>query len=100
LIRLLGYAILAGSFLLKVPEIKKLMDNKSSEGRSLFSSICDILAVLIALAYNFAQSGQVSSACSSLVLFSLLGATLPFQDGSGNPFSTYGENLVILPQNM
>jgi hypothetical protein len=57
--RLLGYAIIAGSFLFKVPEIKKLLEKKSSEGRSLFSSICDAVAVLVALAYNFAQPGMV-----------------------------------------
>jgi hypothetical protein len=56
----LGYAIIAGSLMFKLPEISKLLKVKSSEGRSIFSAVCDVVAVLIALAYNFAQPGQVS----------------------------------------
>ncbi len=58
--RALGYAIIAGSLLFKLPEIRTLLKVKSSEGRSVFSAVCDVVAVLIALAYNFAQPGQVS----------------------------------------
>jgi len=59
LCRALGYAIIAGSFGFKVPEILKLRSTQSSEGRSTFSAVCDILAVLVSLSYNFAQAGQV-----------------------------------------
>jgi hypothetical protein len=37
----------------------KLISTKSSKGRSTFSGACDVFAVLIALAYNFSQPGQV-----------------------------------------
>jgi hypothetical protein len=61
--RALSYAIILGSFGFKIPEILKLLKTKSDQGRSTFSSVCDVLAVLMALAYNFAQPGQASGAC-------------------------------------
>jgi hypothetical protein len=69
----LGLGIIAGSAILKVPQIAKILQLKSAEGISLSSYLLETLTFVIGLAYNVRQE---------------------------NPFSTYGEGAFILLQNL
>jgi mannose-P-dolichol utilization defect protein 1 len=69
----LGYAIILGSFALKVPQIGGILKAKSSEGMILSALYSEMLSFACVAAYN------------------VLTAT---------PLSTYAESLIILAQNM
>ncbi|KAH8755597.1 hypothetical protein BGZ57DRAFT_909915 [Hyaloscypha finlandica] len=69
----LGIGIIAASTIVKVPQILKLINSKSSEGISFLSYLLETSAYLISLAYNVRQ---------------------------GFPFSTYGETSLIMAQNV
>jgi mannose-P-dolichol utilization defect protein 1 len=69
----LGIGIIATSSIVKVPQILKLINSKSSSGISFLSYVLETSSYLISLAYNFRQ---------------------------GFPFSTYGETALILVQNV
>jgi mannose-P-dolichol utilization defect protein 1 len=69
----LGIGIIAASSVVKVPQIIKLLNSKSSEGVSFLSYLLETAAYLISLAYNYRQEF---------------------------PFSTYGETCFILVQNV
>lgn len=69
----LGIGIIAGSSIVKVPQILKLVNSKSGAGVSFLSYLLETSAMLISLAYNFRQ---------------------------GFPFSTYGETGLIMIQNV
>jgi mannose-P-dolichol utilization defect protein 1 len=69
----LGFGIVAGGSIVKVPQILKLISSGSGEGVSVLSYFLETAAFVITLAYNFRQ---------------------------GFPFSTYGETLFIVVQNV
>ena len=69
----LGIGIIAGSATVKIPQILKLLSSKSASGVSFLSYLLESSAFLIGLAYSYRQ---------------------------GFPFSTYGENALILAQNV
>ena len=68
----LGYATICGAFILKVPQILKMVNSKSSESVAATMFYMECVSFTASAAYN-------------IVL--------------GYPLSTYGENLVILVQN-
>lgn len=67
----LSYGIITGSFMLKVPQIMKIMKNNSVEGlaRSMYG--LELLGYIITISYNW---------------------------NNGYPLSTYGENISIAVQ--
>ncbi|KAF5027689.1 hypothetical protein F66182_173 [Fusarium sp. NRRL 66182] len=69
----LGIGIIAASSIVKVPQILKLVNSKSSEGVSFLSYLLETASYIISLAYNFRN---------------------------GFPFSTYGETALIVGQNV
>lgn len=69
----LGIAIVGASAIVKVPQLLKLLNSKSSAGVSFLSYLLETTSYIITLAYNARQ---------------------------GNPFSTYGESALIAVQNV
>ncbi len=69
----LGLAIIAASSIVKVPQILKLLQSQSAAGVSFIAYLLEIFADAVGVAYNAR---------------------------SGNPFSTYGEGVMILAQNV
>lgn len=69
----LGIGIIAASAVVKLPQIKKLLESKSSEGVSFLSYVLETASYLISLAYNIRN---------------------------GFPFSTFGETALIVGQNV
>ncbi|XP_046401503.1 mannose-P-dolichol utilization defect 1 protein-like [Ischnura elegans] len=51
--KMLGIGIIAGSMLVKVPQILKIMSNKSAEGISISSVCMELFAITASLAYSF-----------------------------------------------
>jgi mannose-P-dolichol utilization defect 1 len=71
--KVLGIGIIAGSATVKIPQILKLISSRSASGVSFLSYLLESSAFLISLAYSYRQ---------------------------GFPFSTYGENALIVVQNV
>jgi len=71
--KLVGYLIILGAIIVKVPQILKLFQVKSAEGVSGMMFNLEILGYSIAASYGFAK---------------------------GFPFSTYGENFPLALQNV
>ncbi|KAI8982395.1 hypothetical protein BDF20DRAFT_987297 [Mycotypha africana] len=69
----LGLGIVLGGSIVKIPQILTILKNRSAAGLSLSSYIIETLSYFITLAYNMRQ---------------------------GNPFSTYGEMMFIVIQNI
>ncbi|KAI1261382.1 mannose-P-dolichol utilization defect 1 protein [Xylariaceae sp. FL1019] len=69
----LGIGIIGASSIVKVPQILKLVNSKSSDGISFLSYLLETTSYLITLAYNWRN---------------------------GFPFSTFGETALILGQNV
>ncbi|XP_052217712.1 mannose-P-dolichol utilization defect 1 protein-like [Dreissena polymorpha] len=67
----LGYAIILGSFVVKVPQIGKILQAKSGEGISLASVLCELVAISANAVYGFSH---------------------------GFPFSAYGEGVFLAIQ--
>lgn len=67
----LGYTIIAGSLLVKVPQIAKILTNKSADGINIFAVFLDLFAITFNLAYNYV---------------------------SGFPFSAYGDGVFMALQ--
>lgn len=67
----LGYSIIAGSLLVKVPQIAKILTNKSADGINIFAVFLDLFAITFNLAYNYV---------------------------SGFPFSAYGDGVFMALQ--
>ncbi|ETN58887.1 mannose-P-dolichol utilization defect 1 protein [Anopheles darlingi] len=57
----LGFGIIAGSVLVKVPQITKILANKSARGISLFSVCLDLFAITIHMAYSFVNGFPFSA---------------------------------------
>ncbi|KAI3652422.1 hypothetical protein MP228_002747 [Amoeboaphelidium protococcarum] len=70
--KVVGLGIVAGSSLVKVPQLLKIVASGSAQGISLNSYILETVAYCIALVYNYRH---------------------------GNPFSTYGESIFVTLQN-
>lgn len=71
--KLLGYAIITGAFALKVPQILNILAAKDATGLSPSAFYMETVAFAATVAYNLLQA---------------------------NPFSTYGEAVIILVQNV
>ncbi|KAI0473920.1 mannose-P-dolichol utilization defect 1 protein [Xylariaceae sp. FL0804] len=69
----LGIAIIGASSIVKVPQILKLVRSQSASGVSFLSYLLETTSYLITLAYNFRN---------------------------GFPFSTFGETVLIMGQNI
>ncbi|KAF9904709.1 hypothetical protein BX616_001220 [Lobosporangium transversale] len=69
----LGFGIVAGGAIVKVPQIIKIISARSAVGVSLSSYMLETLACVISLAYNIRQN---------------------------NPLSTYGETFFVTIQNL
>jgi len=70
--KLLGYLIILGSVIVKVPQIVKIMQNKSAEGLSRTMFILELVGYAISIVYSISN---------------------------GYPFNTYGEYTFIALQN-
>uniref|UniRef100_A0A182NTZ1 Mannose-P-dolichol utilization defect 1 protein homolog n=1 Tax=Anopheles dirus TaxID=7168 RepID=A0A182NTZ1_9DIPT len=57
----LGFGIIAGSVLVKVPQITKILANKSARGINLFSVCLDLFAITIHMAYSFVNGFPFSA---------------------------------------
>lgn len=57
----LGIGIIAGSVLVKVPQIVKIFNAKSSEGISIFSVLLDLLAITFHMSYSFVKGFPFSA---------------------------------------
>ncbi|KAK5149168.1 hypothetical protein LTR04_007387 [Oleoguttula sp. CCFEE 6159] len=69
----LGIGIIGASAVVKIPQLLKLFNSRSSEGISFLAYLLETASYLISLAYNFRQ---------------------------GFPFSTFGETALIAVQNV
>lgn len=57
----LGIGIIAGSVLVKVPQIMKILNNKSAEGLSLVSVFLDLMAITFHMSYSFVSGFPFSA---------------------------------------
>lgn len=73
----LGLGIIAGSVLVKVPQITKIMSNKSAQGINLFSVCLDLFAITIHMSYSFV-SGFPFSAWGDTAFLALQTAMIAF----------------------
>ncbi|KAK4705123.1 mannose-P-dolichol utilization defect 1, partial [Phenoliferia sp. Uapishka_3] len=71
--KVLGLGIVAGGAIVKLPQILKIVGGKSARGLSLSSYVLDTAGLFITVAYNFRH---------------------------GFPWSTYGESVFLLAQNV
>ncbi|XP_069698145.1 mannose-P-dolichol utilization defect 1 protein homolog [Periplaneta americana] len=69
--KFLGLGIVAGSVMVKVPQITKILNNKTAEGISFLSTILDLFAITSNVAYNVIK---------------------------GFPFSAWGEGFFLATQ--
>ncbi|XP_037960785.1 mannose-P-dolichol utilization defect 1 protein homolog [Teleopsis dalmanni] len=67
----LGIGIIAGSLLVKVPQVLKILNNKSGEGINLVSVLLDLMAITFHMSYSFMN---------------------------GYPFSAWGDNTFLALQ--
>ncbi|XP_011261807.1 mannose-P-dolichol utilization defect 1 protein homolog [Camponotus floridanus] len=59
--KLLGVTIIGGSLLVKVPQIVKILKNKSGEGINVFSVLLDLFAITAMLSYSFMRGFPFSA---------------------------------------
>lgn len=59
--KVLGLGIIAGSILVKVPQIVKILSAKSAEGISLFSVVMDLLAITCHMSYSYVSGFPFSA---------------------------------------
>jgi len=57
----LGLAIIAGSFLVKVPQIMKILNSRSAKGLNVISVLLELFAVTSMASYSFASKFPFSS---------------------------------------
>lgn len=57
----LGIGIIAGSILVKVPQIVKILTNKSGEGINIYSVLFDLLAITCHVSYSFVNGFPFSA---------------------------------------
>ena len=68
--KVLGYGVVAGSVMVKVPQIRLMLNNKSSEGVSYISNFIDLIMALSTLAYGYYQKLPFATYGDSIFLFS------------------------------
>lgn len=73
----LGLGIIAGSVLVKVPQITKILGNKSAKGINLFSVCLDLFAITIHMSYSYV-SGFPFSAWGDTSFLALQTAMIAF----------------------
>eukprot|EP01127_Copromyxa_protea_P006597 TRINITY_DN1657_c2_g1_i1.p1 TRINITY_DN1657_c2_g1~~TRINITY_DN1657_c2_g1_i1.p1 ORF type:complete len:248 (+),score=56.45 TRINITY_DN1657_c2_g1_i1:9-752(+) len=71
--KFIGYLIIVGAIIVKVPQILKMLSTKSAQGVSGLMFLLEIVGYTISCSYGFVQ---------------------------GYPFSTYGENFPLALQNV
>jgi len=71
--KVLGYLIIAGAFIVKVPQIVKILRNKSAAGLSNSMFILELIILTISSVYGYTNKF---------------------------PFSTYGETIIVAVQNV
>ncbi|XP_076241621.1 mannose-P-dolichol utilization defect 1 protein homolog [Calliopsis andreniformis] len=59
--KVLGLGIISGSLLVKVPQIVKILKNKSAEGINVFSVLLDLFAITAMASYSFVSGFPFSS---------------------------------------
>lgn len=59
--KFLGLGIVGGSLLVKVPQIVKIIKNKSGEGINVFSVLLDLFAITAMLSYSFMRGFPFSA---------------------------------------
>lgn len=64
----LGLGIIAGSILVKVPQILKIVKNKSAEGINFYGVCMELFAISATIAYSFVNSFPFRSVFHSTVL--------------------------------
>ncbi|ELU12384.1 hypothetical protein CAPTEDRAFT_162655 [Capitella teleta] len=64
----LGYGIILGSLLVKVPQLVKILGAKSAEGISIISTTLELLAVVSTLCYSYSKNYPFSSYGDSVFL--------------------------------
>lgn len=57
----LGIGIIAGSVLVKVPQIMKILNSKSAEGLSIISVLLDLMAITLNMSYSFVSGFPFSA---------------------------------------
>ncbi|XP_012254435.2 mannose-P-dolichol utilization defect 1 protein homolog [Athalia rosae] len=57
----LGIAIIAGSFLVKLPQILKIFNNKSGQGINIISVLLDLFAITATVSYSFVSGFPFSA---------------------------------------
>lgn len=57
----LGIGIIAGSMLVKVPQIVKILSAKSADGISIFSVLLDLMAITFHISYSFVKGFPFSA---------------------------------------
>jgi len=67
--KVLGYGVVAGAVLVKVPQIRLMLNNNSSDGVSFISSFIDLMMALSTLAYGYYNELAFSTYGDSLFLF-------------------------------
>lgn len=58
---MLGYGIVAGSIFVKVPQILKLLSNRSGAGINIFAVFLELTAITLNLSYSFVKGFPFSS---------------------------------------
>ncbi|XP_043655567.1 mannose-P-dolichol utilization defect 1 protein homolog [Drosophila teissieri] len=71
----LGLAIIAGSVLVKVPQVLKILNSKSGEGINIVGVLLDLLAISFHLSYNF-MHGYPFSAWGDSTFLAIQTATI------------------------
>jgi len=71
--KVLGYGVVAGSVLVKFPQIRLMINNGSSEGVSYVSNFIDLIMALSTLAYGYYQQLPFSAYGDSIFLFAQIG---------------------------
>ena len=67
--KVLGYGVVAGSIMVKVPQIRLMINNGSSQGVSYVSNFIDLIMALSTLAYGYYNELPFSAYGDSIFLF-------------------------------
>lgn len=59
--KILGLSIIAGSLLVKIPQIVKILRNKSGKGINIFSVLLDLFAITAMVSYSFTNGFPFSA---------------------------------------
>ena len=97
--KVLGYAIIAGAVLVKVPQIMAMLKQKSSEGISFMATALDFILIADTLAYGYYKNFSFASYGDSLPMFLQTAAIwilIPLLSGKkGSAFLTFSICAVL-----